>query len=369
VIRANNTDLTIILVLKGRDDFTFRWFEYAKKINFPYKIIVADGGDNSDLENKLSEKEYYMYVNYKYIKYPFDKTYKIYYSKILKSLLKVETPYVLLASNDDFYFLDAIVKSLDFLKKNSDYVSARGEIWDFSVFPNSFFKDKSPIYGNIFGISKLYHHPTVMGNNAMERVIDFTKKSNSMWHDIVKTEHLKEAYEDLVKSNIYDFALYETTINYSLATKGKIKREKGLFMLHQCHSNMAALKDLYSSPLEWINSPGWKKDFNKFLDLVASKISKEDKINFYESKYKLNEAYFNLTLINKLKSFTSPGTKDLRNKIDLFVFIKKLLSKNHSIFKASKLIYNIFFKPNKYDNKIPTTFFSKINAIENFLKQ
>ena len=71
---------------------------------------------------------------------------------------KVETPYVLLASNDDFYFFDALNESVSFLNENAEYVSSRGELWDFSVLSTlkrGIALEKSVIYGSIINISKL----------------------------------------------------------------------------------------------------------------------------------------------------------------------------------------------------------------------
>ena len=102
-----DNNLTIILILKGRDAFTIRWFEHAKEFKLPYHVIVADGGDDNGLEKKLRNNEYHLTVSYDYVRYPFDKNHKLFYAKIHSALNKVVTPYVVLVSNDDFYFFDA----------------------------------------------------------------------------------------------------------------------------------------------------------------------------------------------------------------------------------------------------------------------
>jgi len=49
-----DNNLTFLLTIKDRQKFTFRWIEYANKISFPFKVLIADGGKDHNVENKLS---------------------------------------------------------------------------------------------------------------------------------------------------------------------------------------------------------------------------------------------------------------------------------------------------------------------------
>jgi len=366
----NNEDLTIILVLKGRDAFTIRWFEHAKKFNLPYNVIIADGGSDTGLENELYKKGFHEHVRYEYVRYPYDENYKIYYEKVLSTLIKVETPYVLLASNDDFYFFDTLNESISFLKDNPDYVSSRGEIWDFSVLPILKFGislEESNIYGSLSNITKLYKHPTVLGDCALERVVDFSHKSNSIWHDVIRTVNLKEAYIELIKSEINDFHLGESLISYILASQGKIHRSQELYMFHQCHSDMLALSVCFESPLDWMCESGWDLDFNKFLDVVALQISKVDQIEFYEAKFKFLKIYTDILIIKRIKNYYQLLSKDSKNNFNFPEFLRLILKKYKIFFKLLKFIYSMF-SSKKELNQIPRIFIPKIDAIAIFLK-
>ena len=366
----NNKDLTIILVLKGRDAFTIRWFEHAKKFNLPYNVIVADGGSDTGLENELCMKGFHEHVSYEYVRYPYDENYKIYYKKVLSALMKVETPYVLLASNDDFYFFDALNESVSFLNDNTNYVSSRGEIWDFSVLPTLKFGiplEESAIYGNLSNVSKLYEHPTVLGNCALERVVDFSSKSNSIWHDVIRTINLKETYIELIKSDINDFHLGDILISYILASQGKIHRGQELYMFHQCHSDMLALSVYFESPLDWIGESGWDSDFNKFLDVVALQISKIDQIEFYEAKFKFLKIYTDILIIKRIKDYYRLLPKDAKNNFNLPMFLRLKFRKYKTFYGLLKFIYSVF-SSEKELNQIPRIFIPKIDAIESFLK-
>ena len=57
-------DLTIVLPLKDKSNFTYRWMKYAEKNFQDYKIIIADGGKDKEVETILSNKSNYNKIDY-----------------------------------------------------------------------------------------------------------------------------------------------------------------------------------------------------------------------------------------------------------------------------------------------------------------
>ena len=49
----NLKDLTVVLTLKDRASLTYRWMHWMNEQKFPYKIIIADGGADKDIEMHL----------------------------------------------------------------------------------------------------------------------------------------------------------------------------------------------------------------------------------------------------------------------------------------------------------------------------
>lgn len=359
-------DLTILLLLKDRDDFTIRWLEYARKIKIPYKIILSNGGLESDLNEKLHEKEFHLELDLEYIRYPYDANHAIFFSKVYDSLKKVKTPFVLLASNDDFYFLDALESSISFLKDNLDYSSSRGEIWDFSTSQGGMGRPKSSdhsTYGRMEGISKLYHDPSVFGGSAMERVLNFSSRANSTWHDVIRTESLKAAYSALLNSEINDLVLADSLISFFIASRGQIHRGDGLYMLHQCHSEMAALTVLHSSPFEWVNSPDWDSELEKFLDVISLQVSSQDQTSFYEAKCRLLKAYIKYSILDKMANFFNYKINDRKNKNAIVSYVKHILKKNNYLYIFFRSILKIKAGDEIFLDPFPT----KIAYIRKFL--
>ena len=69
-----DNNFSILLVLKDRPSYTFRYMKYMDLLNFPYKILIADGGENVEIQQVLENKDNFPNLNYDYIRYPYDNT-------------------------------------------------------------------------------------------------------------------------------------------------------------------------------------------------------------------------------------------------------------------------------------------------------
>lgn len=126
--------LTIVLTLKDRIDFTYRWMKYMNDIKCPYKILIADGGGSLEIEKHLKNANNYPNLLYDYIRYPVDENLDLFFKKLANVTSLVMTDYVLWADNDDFFLLDHVEEMIKFLDFNTDYVGARGSCIDFEIF-------------------------------------------------------------------------------------------------------------------------------------------------------------------------------------------------------------------------------------------
>lgn len=368
------------MLLNGRDPFTSRWFKYAEEFNIPYKVIIADGAVYPSAKDILNKKFLNSSVDFDYIKYPADSTLRNFYLKIYDALGKVKTPYVVFASNDDFYFFDAIDQSIQFLNQNSDYVASRGEIWDFSLHINPDSMQGlniSPLYGDLNGLCRLYEHSTVLGNNAQDRVSDFALKSNSTWHDVVVTKVLLNAYDLLLTSDIEDIVFADNLICFYLACQGKIHRGSFLYMLHQCHPDTASAKFLHKSPFDWMKSSGWHQDFFKLVENIGSQIAKLDNISLHKAKHDFMNVYYQKVFLRSIECFVENLQSELNAQIienknlTFFSFIKLKIKKSLSLYQFLKKIHLFFISKKKYtiNLNIPLEYKLKVSDIQNFLKR
>lgn len=232
--------LTIVLTLKGRDDFTIRWMKYMNEVACPYQILIADGGENSNLETHLMNYENYPNLNYVYLRYPHDNTLADFYNKFVDVLSKVETSYVLLADNDDFYLFDHVPGIISFLDDNTDYVAARGLLVNFEVFSKAR-KSKAQVVGNSYR-SRLIYAPSIESETSVERIANLCQGfSNfdyySNWYSVVRTSTFLNIWKQLLTIPNKEMIVLEVLTHIMIANEGKIKIFEYPFYLRQSNTS------------------------------------------------------------------------------------------------------------------------------------
>ncbi len=330
---TENNELTIILVLKDRTPFTWRWFEFYNQYPLPYKVLVADGGRDKEVE-KLADKSLFSNVDYEYLRYPYDKDTQTWFKKTCDALSKVQTKYVLLASNDDFYLENSIKNAVNFLNRHLDYVSARGEIYSLEIKGEI---HDSDVYGKIVNYERLYFDDSITADTALERVKIFSQFSNSLGHDVCRTKAVRQAYQNLVESEISDPQHAERLRNYILTANGKVYRGPGLHMLHQAVSSGVGLKITRRSPFEWILSDSWAEELLKVINFTARRVVELDKIPSESARNKIFQYYLGYSLAeniiaNRIKREIESGSKNIFR-------LSHFLDKNNPVRKTLKKIY------------------------------
>lgn len=206
--------LTCILTLKGREDFSRRFFDHIKEINFPYKLLIGDGDPSSSVKTILSDARI-DHINYSYLSFN-DQCAQDYFYKIEKLIEQADTPYVMLCDNDDFLILNGIQKSIDFLDNNPDYISSGGEILGF----NMLIKNNSV---RILSEKHIYHTPLNLDNNSpLARVITYFKNYHTpCFYNIYRKEALLTSFKLFRATGINDFILMELFIALSATAQGR----------------------------------------------------------------------------------------------------------------------------------------------------
>lgn len=362
-------DLTLILLLKDQAAFTWRWFKYQNEIFFPFKILVADGGKDKLVEKILKDKSRFPNINYEYIRYPYDKDVSIFFKKVSDTLSRVKTKYVVMASNDDFYFTDSLYNALKFLNENEDYVVSREDIYDFRVKPINKRVQKEDIYGKMINVLKLYDNSSNAGDTAIKRVCIFSEYSNSLWHDVCRTEKLKQGYQILVDSGILDLDLSDRLINYFLATQGKIHRGEGLYMLHQSHQAGIGHILARRNTFEWIMTESWPKDVSTIFDITAQKISEIDNTPLESARNKVMQYY--LCFILGKKMIYDKIQRNIVNKPPRIVRWGHILSRNNKMRVFLKNLY-VYVKESWQENRnakfiASHPYYKDIAKVRNFL--
>jgi glycosyltransferase domain-containing protein len=295
------SELTLILVLKDRKEFTTRWLKYYSLFQSHIKVIIADGSENQSFT--VSEIQQ-LPSNVRYFYDGPDKDIKSMIRKIQKSLSMVESDFTILASNDDFYLLRGLVEAVNFLTENDEWQASAGVVRDFSIMNFPELSDHT--YGKVRFGDVLYKSSSIDEASSIERVRQFLSINESFWHAVFRTQTLHRIYSEAVEMQINDLVIYELFINLKSAQIGKLHRNReSLFMLHQVHPQMEAnkLKKLETRDKKW------KDELNSLLESLFESIDSNQAAPTYEDFFK-----------NRLKDEVQPANFRLRPAMERLKF-------------------------------------------------
>ena len=269
--------LTIVLVLKDRAPFTWRWMNYYNKVELPYKVLIADGGKDMSVE-KLADKSLFPNIDYEYIRYPYDKDIPTFLNKLRNVTSLIKTEYAILVDNDDIHLVEPLGKAVEFLEQNDDYMATKGEIYDFKIKSINTSDINDDVYGKMTDVARVFSSDSNTGKTAFERIRVFSEFPDDLAHDVCRTEGLRRSCQILSDSNIIDLQLSDNLMDYLLVTCGKVHRGQGLYMLHQCHLGGLGHALMKADPFDWIMSETWPEDISKMYKLIATEVSNRDNI-------------------------------------------------------------------------------------------
>ena len=341
---------------------------YANYISLPFKIFIADGGKDIEVEKKLKNLRNYPNLDYKYFKYPYDNTYSRYFNKLNNIIEKVSTSFVMLVDNDDFVVPGGITKSINFLENNPDYISCRGRIDGILIKPSSSKKDKEKYE---------FRYPSedsvkLNQSRALNRLKTHLSNYSPTFYDVHRAVNLNEAFLRLKEMDFSDLHLAELATSCISVTQGKIKRNNYPFLVRQLNppGSSAAEENKKGNFFDRMFSKTWSNDYNTLRLNISNRLSETDNIskseaaNFFDNYFKtliFPEIVKNLSKkIPRIPSFLMKIARQV-----LYIFYNGSSSKKLFLKLAS-----IFRRP-KYKHKISTSLSSEedkhISNIVNFL--
>lgn len=291
-ITANDRDLTILLTLRDRVPFTFRWMAYSNRIKLPFKILIADGGaEDVVVAETLSDSSNYPDISYQYIRYPYDQSFKEYYAKLAGAISQVDTPFVVLADNDDFFIPSGLKRSVEFLRHHQDYSACRGTIGSCLIRPSVSSDEMDGIYGNdVRFTEQVYSNNSIEQESARQRFEGHLAQYSPTWYEVHRTEELRTWIHSLNDLQISDFYLAELLISgYTVAT-GKVKRELYPYLIRQMNTpGSEAAKEVDGFDRMLLDT--WSDDFKKFVEAIAAAIATQEQMDVEDVRPKVKLAY------------------------------------------------------------------------------
>jgi glycosyltransferase domain-containing protein len=212
--------LTVVMPMKGRWLFTFRFLSYANELRLPYRFLIADGlVDEAVAQSLENSRVQFPNIDVEYIRYPNDTSFSRYFAKMSDAVQHVRTPYVMHADNDDFLGSHGIEKAIDFLEAHSDYVCARGHQVTFTVYSRV---GGSP--GSIAGrINQLYWDNDFLDVNASSAIERLRQAGlcHRMYYAVYRTDVLTTLWREIADIDFSDLMLHEDFFGLRVLTLGK----------------------------------------------------------------------------------------------------------------------------------------------------
>lgn len=339
--------LTVIIPVKDREQFLIRWMYYAKKVSFPFKLFIADGSANNEMQNLFLNNNNFSSINYEYVKFPHDKSYDLFWNKLLKSLKEIKTPYVAIGNDDDLYCVDGLLKSVEFLNRNSDYSICGGKIGVFEPLPSKKYSDYKGLYSNNIYCSFNDTSQSIRDNSSLDRIKSHFSNYALTFYDVQHKEQAVFAYQKIVDLKIENILLVELVTSFISIAQGKSKRLNDIFLMRQATPESSFAKtytEQKGDEFDQMLYRSWSIDLNNFFDEVANIVVQKDNIDLENSIKQIKKSYreyISTTIVNNLsrdyvknKNFflMNNKVKLLIRKIDHNNLIKKYYSKfNNSL--------------------------------------
>jgi len=318
----NEKNITLLLTIFNRPQFTKKWLNFANKEKIPFKIFICDGGGiNLDPERIYKN---YPNLDITYYKSKYYINYQFFWEKFYESLKQIKTEYTYLVEDDDYIISENILKSLEFLKNNKDYNSSGGIETHLEIVP---------------GINKLLHikpHVNTKGYHSTEvhhRIINSLESMYSNYNVLHRTCNLKKNFENLKKKNFKNLYITELIFVLTSLLQGKCNRFKHIEYIKRDN-------------VEFSSSRNFVKK-NKFSKIIKSKNFKEE------------NNYF-LKILEKQKITTQNNFQLIKNKLIEYLENDKKYRLNNE--KQDEKIFQIKSILKKYLGKI--YFFCKKNYIK-----
>jgi hypothetical protein len=188
----------------------------------------------------------------------------------------VRTPYVALADNDDFFIVDGLSKSVEFLAANPDYVACGGQYAAFWISATGNNDPRCPLYGGNIEWKYVNNSTTESPLRASERIRRQCLGVNDTWYNVIRTAERRRQFEALRKFDPNDLFLAEHLVSFLAAIAGRIMQLNTLYIVRQQnspHTSGGAHQETFGDWWGRMLVPTWSADFTRFVNITAAELS------------------------------------------------------------------------------------------------
>lgn len=332
-------NLTIFIPTKNRYYFIKKILHYYTYIKFSGDLIILDSSDLEIKKKNINEVKKNNSLN---IKYLHDTGLPCGLMK--KFIDHVKTDYVVFSGDDDYFVKDGMIKCINFLDTNSNFIGCTGE--GISIHSS---KDKKKI-----DFILDYNQAKIIGSNSKERLNAQFKKYKVPIFSIYRQNYFKKFLDPV--PNVDELSLVcpdkaiadEYIIEAAMVAYGNIEHLHMPYLVRHIHSGRNIGNLVPDFKRDWIKSPNYEKSVDYFYDKISQIISQIENDDLIHSKEFIKKI-FDYHVDYELKKEKKNVIKLFLSKIFIYIPILKdfryFLIKNY----ISKKKYHTTYLTRGYD--------------------
>lgn len=255
-----------------------RLCSYYRTLDFRHRLLVVD---SSEAEMADANRRALSLLSSE-----FEVEYKLYENeigfleKVNAALSVVETPFVAIGADDDFFIPAGLSRAAEFLEANRDYSLAHGEAMTFSL-------NGSEPWGKLENVWR-YAQRTIEQGSARERLVNHFVNYSTTWYSVHRTTQLR-ANLLAAKERVVDLLFVEMLPSGLSLIQGKAKKLSGLYMVRQ--SETAKEYNTFD-PFDWITNQNWATQYEGFRDCLAEALVSQDNLEPEEARATIKQAFW-----------------------------------------------------------------------------
>ena len=219
----------------------------------------------------------------------------------------METRFVVLADNDDFFIVSGLNQSVEFLQSHPDYSACRGEVGAFLVSGSQIYDAVDGVYGDhVEFVPGVYHNQSLEQDSARERLGSHFLKYGPTWYEVHRTDQLREAFRVLRSLEISDLYLAELLISGFTVIAGKVKREPDPYLFRQSQTPDSGFTRKHDG-FDRMLLETWSADFKKFVEAMANALASADRSSADEAREFVREIYRSYIGSSMIPRFSGGG--------------------------------------------------------------
>lgn len=283
--------LTLIMPVRDRAPFVRRWFAYAAGVHMPYPLIVADGGTTGEVAKLLGDPGFYPQVRRTHVHYADAEDYGGFIRRIANALDLTETPYACFTADDDFPVVGGVEAALDYLDNRPDYLSARGDVMEFTIPEQS---DCNAFGEPSFRRSGYFDAGPRDDGSGLARIARHCDRFCAEFLNVQRTDHARRRYGFMRSVNARETWLPGVIDDMALLAAGKTARLPELFALkHTNASGNEARNFTLQEPtlLDWMIREGWSAEMRRMVDFVSAELAEAEGMSREEAEWEFKRIF------------------------------------------------------------------------------